>query len=243
MELKRYLRVLLRWWWLALVALVTTFMASVVFTYTRSPEYETEARLIVSPAAASTTTLQEQRAALTALDKPVIANTYAEIAQSSSIVEAAWEQLGTPFARQEDFEVRASVLHNTGILAITVIGPDPALVQQLAAAVSQLTFEYVAGLYEVYDLKLLDPATLPDEPTSPNKLLNLTLGVVLGLGAGILFAFLAEYLKTPLDRMEQTPGLTKTRISSSVCVRRSVVPSVSGVLSSSESCVWRTSTR
>jgi diguanylate cyclase (GGDEF)-like protein len=203
MELKHYLMIIWRRWWLVLIALVTAIIGSIVFTYMRPLQYQATVRLIVSPAKGTVVDLNEVRASLAALDKPVIANTYAEIAQSPSIIQAAWDKLGIPPAKQPSFTISALVLQKTSILAITVTGPDPAQVQQLATTISELTLNYVSGLYEAYDLKLLDPATFPLTPINFDEKLNLALGVVLGLGAGVLLAFLAEYLQTPLAQIEQ----------------------------------------
>ena len=156
------------------------------------------------PAAALTQDLGEQRASLGTLsDQPTIVNTYAEIAQSQSIIKGAWDQGGLSPAQAEAFTISASVLHSTNILVIDVTGPDPILVEKLASAVSQRTLDYVAKLYEVYDLKPLDPATVPDKPANLNEKFNLALGALLGLGVGILFAFLAESLRMPLGQIEQ----------------------------------------
>ena len=178
--------------------MISVIISTVVFTYTMTPEYQSRVRLVLKPAA-TTANIPEQRATLSTLSKPVVANTYAEIAQSSYILQSAWDQLEVPLAQRKGFEVSGSTLQNTNIIIITVVGPDPLLVQELAATTSQLTFDYITELYEVYDLKLLDPASLPSAPISPNKKLNLVLGVVLGLGFGILCAFLASYLMTPLE--------------------------------------------
>lgn len=207
MELRRYLTILLRRWWFILITLVVAVAATGVFTYMASPRYEATVRLVVSPSQDVVQDIHEQRASLDTLNKPIIANTYAEVAQSSSIVEAAWEQLDDPLAQDRDyrdeFEVVGSVLYDTNIIVLTVTGPDPVLVQQLATAISERTLDYVDGLYETYDLKLLDSAVLPEEPISPNVKLNFALGAVLGLGTGALFAFLAEYLSTPLDQAQR----------------------------------------
>ena len=42
-------------------------------------------------------------------------------------------------------------------------------------------------------LKLLDPARLPEEPASPNRPLINVIGMVAGLGIGVLFVLLLEY--------------------------------------------------
>jgi diguanylate cyclase (GGDEF)-like protein len=201
MELKRYLMILWNWWWLALVVLITVVISTIAFTYTRLPRYETSVRLVVSPSPITATDLRELRETITGLDKPIVANTYAEIGQSPSTIKAAWSQLG--LSPLQNYEVRASVLQETSIVIVTISGSNPVLVQRLADAVTDQTLAHVAELYEVYDLTLLDPASVPIIPTSPNTRLNLALGVLLGLTSGVLSAFLAEYLKTPVERMEQ----------------------------------------
>lgn len=202
MELRRYFRVLLHWWWLALIALVVVIIGSVVFTYTQSPQYEATASLVVSPASAMAD-LSDVRASLSTLDKPVIANTYAEIAQSRTVVQQAWGDLNVAPESRQRFEIHSSVLQETSFVLITVEGPDPAIVQSLANNLAHHTVDYVSGLYEVYDLKLLDAAEYPDSPTSPNEPLNLLLGSVLGLCFGALAAFVAEYLQTPIQEASQ----------------------------------------
>jgi len=201
MELKRYLKVLLRWWWLALVAFLTVTAASIVFTYTQTPSYEATARLVVSTAPA-VADLREVRASLSALDAGII-NTYAEIGQSRTILEQAWSDLDVPPETRRRFEARSSVLQKTNLILITVAGPDPAIAHEAANAIARHVVDYVSNLYEIYELKLLDAAERPYSPVSPNKKLNLLLGFVLGVGTAIAFTFVAEYLRAPIEEMEQ----------------------------------------
>ena len=46
------------------------------------------------------------------------------------------------------------------------------------------------------------PAVVPDIPSSPNKMLNLAIGIVLGLMAGVFVSFFKEYWKNsgPVDK-------------------------------------------
>lgn len=202
MELKRYLKVLLKWWWLILVAFLVVTTATIVFTYTQTPSYEATASLVVSPAAALAN-LNEVRASLSVLDKPTVINTYAEIAQSQTIVQQAWDDLGISPEVQGRFEVRSWVLQKTNIVLITVAGPDPVIVHEAANAITHHTVDYVSELYEVYNLKLLDAAERPSWPVSPNKKMNLLMGFVLGAGVGVAFTFVAEYLQAPMETVEQ----------------------------------------
>lgn len=194
MELRRAMMVLWKWWRLFLVVFLTVFISTVVFTYTQTPIYETTVRLIVSPSSILMSDLNDLRSAVTALSAPVVANTYAEISQSPSTIENAWKQLN--IKPQKPYKVVSTVLQETTIIIITVSGPDPKLNQGLANAITDQTIKYVEGLTTVYNLTLLDPANIPELPSKPTYLLNLVLGITIGLMAGVMLAFMAEYLTT-----------------------------------------------
>ncbi|MEA2544477.1 MAG: polysaccharide biosynthesis transport protein, partial [Acidobacteriaceae bacterium] len=53
----------------------------------------------------------------------------------------------------------------------------------------------IAGLHST-NIRRIDPADAPDFPSSPRKSVNLTLGLVCGLGIGLVLAFLVEALDT-----------------------------------------------
>ena len=195
MELKRAMMVLWKWWRLFIGGFLTVFISTVVFTFTQTPIYETNVRLIVSPSSilmSDLSDLNDLRSAVTALSAPVVTNTYAEISQSPSTVEKAWKQL--EIRPQKTYHVISTVLQETTIVNITVSGPDPKLSRDLANAITDQTMMYVEGLTTVYNLTLLDPAVIPELPSKPTYLLNLVLGFIIGLMTGVLLAVMAEYL-------------------------------------------------
>lgn len=203
MELKRAMLILWKRKGLFVLALLIAFVSTAVFTYTQTPTYETNIRLIVSPANTGITDFNDLRSAVTSLSAPVVANTYAEISQSASIVGRAWQQLNsTP---QIPYMVTSTVLQETTIVVIKVSGPDPNVVQELGTAITDETIRYVDGLTTVYNLTLLDPAVVPQLPTRPNYQFNLALGLITGLMAGILLAFMAEYVSTPVGDKSTIP--------------------------------------
>lgn len=63
----------------------------------------------------------------------------------------------------------------------------------LANAVGQHAVEYVHSLYQVYDLTVLDAATPPTEPISPQPLRSAGVALVVGLALGIVLALLARW--------------------------------------------------
>ena len=53
----------------------------------------------------------------------------------------------------------------------------------------------IAGLHST-NIRRIDPADAPDFPSSPRKSVNLTLGLLCGLGIGLVLSFLVEALDT-----------------------------------------------
>jgi capsular polysaccharide biosynthesis protein len=192
MEFKRFTMILWKWWWLFVGALIIVFISTVIFTYSQTPIYETDVRLIVSPSNVLMSNPSDLRSAVTALSAPVVANTYAEISQSPSIVDGAWTRLN--MNTQNGYQVNSTVLQETTIVVITVSGPDPKLIQRLADAIKDETIQYVEDLPTVYALTLLDSASIPESPSKPAYQFNLVLGLAIGLMAGVLLAIMAEYL-------------------------------------------------
>jgi diguanylate cyclase (GGDEF)-like protein len=196
MEVKAYLQVLLRKWWIVIPAFLITLVSGIIFTYTRAPVYSAVATYVVVPSSS----FSDIGSFANGLDmlgrREEIATTFAEIASSRKIRELADSSL--PFEPGLDYTVSSKLRAGTNIIEITVEGPDPIIVRDLASSVGAAIEEYVQGLYEVFVLVPLDEAIIPERPISPNKPLNLALSAVFGLVLGAGLAFLSDYLETPL---------------------------------------------
>jgi capsular polysaccharide biosynthesis protein len=191
-ELRRYLEVSLRWWWVVALAFVATTAVTVASVAAQSATYESSATFVVRPRPVDPSL---DARAFDALIRGVTINTtYASIARSQLVRDRAEEQLD-PGARRDDMSVSAKVLTDTNIVSISVKGPDPDNVVDLATAVSVETIEYVNGLSDVYVLEPLDEPTRPGSPVATNKMLTILVGLVLGVVLGVAMAMLVEYLR------------------------------------------------
>lgn len=201
MELKIYLRILLRKWWIVLPIFLITFTATVAFAFTQESIYKVTATFIITP----TGSFGDIKSFASGLDmlsrRTEIANTYAEVAASWLIKQEAADELNLSWDQWKGFSVNSQLLAGTNVLKIMVEGSDPVLVRDFANMVGAKTIDYVQELYEVYDLRPLDQAGLPSSPVKPNRVLYLALGAILGLALGVGLAFLSEYLQTPLEGM------------------------------------------
>lgn len=197
MELKVYLKILVKKWWIVIPTFLITLTAGIIFTYTETPLYNSTTTYVVVPGSS----FGDVKSFASGLDmlgrRDEIATTFAEIASSRRIRELALEAISLESGR--GYSIDSRLRSGTNIIEITVQGPDPVVVRDLANAVGLKIEEYVQGLYEVFTLVPLDEATIPGRPISPNKPLNLALAAVFGLVLGAGLSFMAEYLEAPLN--------------------------------------------
>ena len=171
-----------RWWLFLLVALVV-LGATAYLTYRQSPRYEARVTYITRV----NDTITDGRDINSALDvlnrQDDVLSTYSEIAKSQMIKTKADQSLG---AQTRGLQVNSRLIPGTNILEISVQGEDPFQVRDYANSIGTQTAAYVNTLYPTYRLEQLDQAEAPGKPVSPNTMLNLLVGGILGLFLGFL---------------------------------------------------------
>jgi uncharacterized protein involved in exopolysaccharide biosynthesis len=209
MELKTYLRILLKRWWIVVTAFLVTFTAVSIFTFTQTPLYRATATFVVIPHGNYADSYSRVNGVATLSQYPEIASTYSEVAMSQLVKQEAAQDLSLLPDQVKSLSVRSKQRAGTNVVEITIEGNDPLLVKNFSDKVGDKTLDYVANLYELFDMKPLDQAMIPSAPVKPNKGLNLAGGAIFGfvLGAGLVFLF--EYLQSPSD--SQAESLTARR--------------------------------
>lgn len=193
MELKVYLNILFKKWWIVLPTFLITLTAGIIMTYSQPSIYSATATYVVAPSSS----FSDVRSFANGLDmlgrRTEIAMTFADIASSRRIKQLAMDSISLEGAG--NYSVSSRLRAGTNIMEFSVQGPDPTIARDLANAVGATTEEYVQGSYEVFILQPLDEATVSWSPISPKKSLNLTLAAGLGLLLGAGLAILSAYLE------------------------------------------------
>lgn len=197
MELEVLGRIARRWWPTILVALVVGGLIGYVFAGSRTPVYQAGADVLVGPLSADSNVL---RAA------GQTAQTYAELASASSTLDTVEAVLAD--ARVGDATVTATASDVTRILKIRVRADDPDLVAGVANAIAtelgRVATEEVAdaqlagdatdpNVSRVGEIRLLEAATAPSEPISPNEPLITALGAIAMMVAAAVVVVAYEY--------------------------------------------------
>ena len=93
MELKVYLNILLKRWWLVIPAFLITVTSGIVFTYTRTPVYSATTTYTVAPAPSFEDVRSFTSGLSTLSQQSAIATTFAEVASSRKIRNLAIKSL------------------------------------------------------------------------------------------------------------------------------------------------------
>jgi diguanylate cyclase (GGDEF)-like protein len=200
MEIKLYLRMIQRSWWIVVLTVLSAVLAALISAFMTTPIYSSSSRYIVSPNPKFLGGDVDYNLiySLDTLDKRTIITTYAEVLNSSRIFAETVKSLGLKESVWVDYTFSAAVFPETNIIEFTVQGPDPEMAALLTATVGQRAVDYVEGLYQIYEMGLLDPASVPTEPISPKPLRDAGVALVAGLALGIGLALVRELLRSPM---------------------------------------------
>ncbi|WZH38927.1 MAG: polysaccharide biosynthesis tyrosine autokinase [Microbacterium enclense] len=205
MELSDHIRTL-RKNWLLIVTLTFLGLGVVAgYTLTRTPIYESSSTVFVSTQAGSTAAELQQGSSFA----QARINTYVGLATMPVVLDPVITELGLATSADSlASSVKASAGLNSTLITVTASNPDPvraaeiadAVADSLSTTVPQLEPEAGDGTSPVRLSRVRDaqPAL---QPSSPNVVLNLTLGTLIGLAAGLG----AAALRSRLDNRVRTP--------------------------------------
>jgi polysaccharide biosynthesis transport protein len=189
MELREYVRVLRAHWLLIVVSVVVCTGAAGALAWTRTAIYEAQTQLIVSTRSSSD--LSESYAG--GLFSQQRARSYVQLVSAPRVTGAVIDRLRLPYTVEElQPRIRASIPRDTVLIDITVEDPSPGRAKEIADALGVEFPRFIAELETPADgrtptvgVGVAQASQLPGAPVSPNKLLYLLLGALLGLLLGV----------------------------------------------------------
>ena len=156
--------------------------------------YSSEAYLLVTPSRAVGSDFEATQ--LT----QILTKTYSELIETPGIAEEVERRVGTP---QSSASVSVTAVPQSQLLVLESEAPTARGAQELANTYAMVFADRVRALGRSGDtagtVSLAEAATRPTSPARPRPLLNLAVGVVLALLAGLLAATLRDRLDQRLD--------------------------------------------
>jgi capsular exopolysaccharide synthesis family protein len=202
MQLVDYLMVIARRKWVILVTVLFTAVFAGIWISQIAPTYTARCALrVVTPPTGSADYVEYNME-----HSRIVIGTYVEIANSSALLN----ELGRYVSPLP--VVKAEAVTNTELMQISAESDDPALAQfaankmaELVIAQSQASVTGAAGQVTVY---VVDPAVIPQVPSSTNRWALFALALFVGVLGGLGLAFLFDNLDTRLYLIGQIEALT-----------------------------------
>jgi capsular exopolysaccharide synthesis family protein len=140
--------------------------------------------------------LQEIRSELAEVEQSVKVEQGTVLARAQQEVNAARENQDA-LQRRLDQEKSSAYMGNSKAVEYSLARREYEANRALYDGLQQRLQEagIIAGLHST-NIRRIDPADAPDFPSSPRRSVNLTLGLLSGLGIGLVLAFLVEALDT-----------------------------------------------
>lgn len=227
-ELRDYVRVLRQHWVLIVALTLLGVAAAAGFSILQTPKYSSSAKVFVSTSGGASVSDLAQGNSFTQQR----VKTYADLVTTPIVLLPVINELGLDTTGEAlAGKITASAPLNTTLIEITATDTDPALAASLATSVSQ-SLTQVVGSIETTNaaaagesteadasaaqspvrLTLVQHAAVPQSPVSPNVLLNIALGALIGLALGVGIAVLRATLDTRIRNERDVELVTDTPI-------------------------------
>lgn len=146
-----------------------------------------------------------------------IVNTYIEMLRTNSFFKAVHDQssLGYSIVDLEKM-VSFTVLNDTEIFQVSVSSHKPEDSKQIADVITELAPKTISSIKDSANLRVVDSASFPTDPSSPNVTLNSVVGALLGLVAAVVYILLKEMLDIRIRGEEDVAARYKIPVLGSI---------------------------
>lgn len=179
--------------WIILLCCVVCGVSVFLFTkYQVSEKYTASVSLYVAPNPDKTTPL----ASLSELNyAQEVVNTYIEILKTNIFLSAVAEESDLGYSAQEiNSMIRLQSVNQTEIFEISVTTTSPKDSLILANTFAKLAPQKIIAIKDADAVRVVDPATLPEEPSSPSVLKNTAIGAIFGLLVSVMVVVFLDML-------------------------------------------------
>lgn len=168
---------------LILVAIFTFFIAV--------PKYSATTQLLVNQTTENTEGIQ-----LTDITTNVqMINTYRDIIKGPVILDDVVETLDLELmVNQLSGQIEVLTQDNSQVFSLNVTNENPYTASEIANTTASIFQDEVGNIMNVENVTIISKATPNTSPISPNNLLNLIIGMLIGAMLGVGSAFLIEFM-------------------------------------------------
>ncbi len=173
------------------LGLVGLIIASVFTFFVVTPEYSSTTQLLVNKSSDDAQGVQ-----LSDINTNVqMINTYRDIIKGPVILEEVLKDTKLDLtASQLSDKIAIETQDNSQVFSLKVTDESSYQAAEIANATASIFQEKVGDIMKIDNVSIISEAEVNSVPVSPNNLLNMTIGLLIGLMLGVGAAFLLEFM-------------------------------------------------
>ncbi|SHE87453.1 Capsular polysaccharide biosynthesis protein [Atopostipes suicloacalis DSM 15692] len=199
--LKKHIRVII------LTTVLTAVIATIYTFFLVTPKYQSSTEMLVSHSSDSTTQNVTQQDINTSIQ---LINTYSDIIRNDVTLDPVIEELDldmTTKELREDISVQTE--NDSQVFSIQVQSKNPYQATEIANTIANYFQNEIYEIMNVDNVTIISSAIPNVDPISPNNMLNVIIGVLLGGMIGIGIVFVRELMDNTVKTEKQVEQLTE----------------------------------
>ncbi|MGX6446055.1 YveK family protein [Neobacillus sp. K501] len=185
-----------RWKLIMLTTSVALIISIIISFFVMTPVYQASTEILVNQKDS------ENKLDITLMQSNVdLINTYSMIIKSPVILDKVIESLNLTLTEEQlNEKIAINSSENSQVFSIIVEDTNSVRAVEIANSTSETFQKEIKGIMKVDNVSILAQAEIKENPTpiKPNRLLNSTIAIVVGVMAGISFAIILEHLDKTL---------------------------------------------
>lgn len=134
--------------------------------------------------------------------------TYIQMLQTNNFYSAVSKELNEKYSSAElSGKISFRSIEDTEVFEATVVAASPTDAKNIADAVSAAAPATIGHLNDNAELKIVDSASMPGGPSSPDVKRNILLAFAAGLFLSLIFAFFKEYFDVKIKYSEEMTSI------------------------------------
>ena len=192
--------VIKKWKMMLLITLAITLMVASISFFVIAPKYTANTKVFIGKE--NTKDVNYNSNDVQMYQK--LLKTYAEIILTNDLVNKAIETDNLNITSEKILKsLTVTPRADTQILEIEYISTDKVLAKDV---VNSITSEFIKSSTELIpngNVKIIESVKIPENPTSPNKTMNIAIGFLLGVMISTGLSFLLEFMDNTFKTKEQ----------------------------------------